>query len=152
MRGDAELTFGHKPKYLSYSAGPCLPAGPLYELLDMIREQFAKAIEPRVLREVRLRVAQGARDVLDVDRVLSRDRLVPEGAERLQVALQRHQIEPAPEFLHVHRFAVTLLQRQEVRDQLVQLAIGDVDIRVSEQRHQVVGVGSHTRVLEIDDI
>ena len=39
--------------------------------------------------------------VLDVYGVVAGERLVAEGAERLQVALHRHEIEPAPEFLRV---------------------------------------------------
>ncbi len=100
-----------------------------------------------------LRVAQRARDVLDVDGVAARDRLVAERAERLQVALQRHQIEAPPEFVVGRgRRAVARFQREEVGDQLVELAIGDVDVRVAQQRHQIVGVGPHARVLEVDDV
>ena len=36
--------------------------------------------------------------------------------------------------------------------QLVELAIGDVDVRVAQQRHEIVGVGPHARVLEVDDV
>ena len=46
--------------------------------------------------EVRAHVAQRPRDVLDVDRIVPRRRLMAEGAERLQIALHRHQVEPAP--------------------------------------------------------
>ena len=44
------------------------------------------------------------------------------------------------------------LERQEVGDQLVDRLLGQIDVRVAQQRHQVVGVGPHPRVLEVDDV
>ncbi len=40
----------------------------------------------------------------------------------------------------------------KVRDQLVEFAIADVDVRVAKQRRQVVGVRAQSRVLEVDDV
>src|SRR5689334_21346022 len=61
------------------------------ELFDALGEQVAQAREPRVLLEVRARVAERAGHVLDVHRIAPRRRLEAEGAERFQVPLQRHQ-------------------------------------------------------------
>src|SRR5579864_3553983 len=99
------------------------------KLVEVQGEQLTEALEPRIPLEVRARVPQGTRHVLNVDRVTPRDRLVTEGPERFQVALQRHEVEPPPEFggLILPRAA---LQRQEVRDQVVELAIGDVHVRI----------------------
>jgi hypothetical protein len=30
--------------------------------------------------------------------------------------------------------------------------LGQIDVRVAQQRHEVVGVGPHARVLEVDDV
>src|SRR5258707_12767641 len=108
----------------------------LREFLDVPGEELAQPTKAWVFLQVRPRIAQRARHVLDIDGITPRHRLIAECAERLQVALQRHQIEAAAEF-----FAVGVpLQREEVRDQLVELAVRDVDVRVAQQRREIVGV------------
>ena len=98
-------------------------------------------------------VIQRARDVLDVDRIAAHDGLIAERAERLQVPLQRHQIEPASELGGVlaRDAARAVPQGEEVRDELVHLARREIDVRVAQQRRQVVGVRPHARVLKVDD-
>src|SRR4030095_1556026 len=94
------------------------------------------------------RVAQRARNVLDVDGILPRGRLVAERAERLEVALQRHEIEPPAEF---GRLARPSRERQEIRDQIVYGGLGQIHVRVAQERDEVVRVRSETRVLKVDD-
>src|SRR5215467_14441882 len=88
----------------------------LRQLLDVRGEQLAETGEARVLVQVRPRIPERAGNVLDVNRVAARDGLITERAERLQVALERHQIESPPVFLAGHALAVALLQRQKVGD------------------------------------
>ena len=104
------------------------------------------------LLEVRPDVSQRARHVLDVDGVAAGDGLVAERAERFQVALERHEIEPPPELAVRRGGTVAFLQGEEIRDQLVELAVADVHVRVAQQRHQIVGVRPHAGVLEVDDV
>jgi hypothetical protein len=97
VRGDAEP---------HVRATPFLEAGGrfiLSQLLDVLGEQLAQHAEARVAREIRTDVADGARHVLDVDRVLAGRGLIAERPERLQVALQRHQVESPPEVPLVRR-------------------------------------------------
>src|SRR6476646_10527019 len=65
----------------------------LAEFLDVGAEQLAQLLEARLLLQVFADVFQRAGDVLDVDGVAPGGRLVAEGPERLQVALQRHHVE-----------------------------------------------------------
>ena len=121
----------------------------------MRRQQFAQAAEARVALHVAAHVVQRARDVLDVHRVAARDRLEAERAERLQVALQRHQVEAPAELLRLRRRAAAArgsAQREEERDQLLDLLLREIHVGVAQQRHQIVGVGAHPRVLEVDDV
>src|SRR5688572_30209365 len=87
----------------------------LPQLVNVCRQQLAKAAETLVTGEVGPGVVQRPRNVLDVDRVPAVRRLEPEGAERLEVPLQRHQVDPAPVI------PILLLRRaplrQEKRDQ-----------------------------------
>ena len=59
-----------------------------------------------------------------------------------------HQVEPAAEVFVVR----ATLEREKVRDQLVELAVGDVNVRIAQQRHEIVCVRSHPRILEVDDV
>src|SRR5215831_17151796 len=102
----------------------------LPELFDVCRQQLAEPIETGILFEIPTHVAQRARDVLDVDWIAARGGLVAERAERFQVALQRHEIEPAPE-LDVH--AGHALEREEVCDQILDRLLGQIDVRVPQQ-------------------
>src|SRR5437899_6312031 len=82
----------------------------LSKFLHMRREKFPEPPEPWVLLQVPAHVAERARDVLDVHGIAASGGLIPERAERLQVALQRHEIEAAAEF-DVH--AGDAFQREE---------------------------------------
>src|SRR5688572_23388523 len=84
--------------------------------LHEIGEQGAERREARHLVEVVAHVAERPGDVLDVDGVAPRGRLVAERAERLQVPLQRHQVETVAEMVLGFRRP---LDRKEIRDQLV---------------------------------
>src|SRR5437763_14876867 len=105
-------------------------AGRSGELVDMRREQFPQTGKSRVLFEGGSRVAGCAWHVLDIHRVTARHRLIPEGAERLQVSLERHQIEAPPELVAVG----APFQREKICNEFVELAIGDVDVGISQQR------------------
>src|SRR6187401_215578 len=64
----------------------------LSELFDVFGEHLAQARKTRVTLNVVTHVSQRARDVLDVHRVAAGRCLEAEGAERLEIALERHQI------------------------------------------------------------
>ena len=88
------------------------------------------------------------RDVLDVNGVQPRRGLKAERAERLEVALQGHQVEPAAEFvgllgcsLHARKYAISSSTVLSCRS--------TYESRNSD--NQVVGVGAHPRILEVDD-
>ena len=36
--------------------------------------------------------------------------------------------------------------------EIVELAVREIDVRIAQQRHQIVGVRAHPRVLEVDDV
>ena len=40
---------------------------------------------------------------------------------------------------------------RKIRDQIIYLPLGDVDVGIAQERHEVVRVGSQPRILEIDD-
>ena len=90
----------------------------------MRRKDRPQTREARMLFEVRARVAQRAGDVLDVHRVAADRGLIAERAERFQVPLQRHQIEPATKGAGV----CDAFEREEICDQIVEIAIRDVDV------------------------
>ena len=123
--------------------------GDYSKLVDVRQQQFVQPREARIALQRIAHVAQRARHVLDVDRVLARRRLVAEGAHRLQVALQRHQVEAGAE---VGFGDAAALERQEVGDQLVDRDVVQVDVGIAQQRGQVVGVRAHARVLEVDQV
>src|SRR5215203_3834660 len=81
-------------------------AGFLPEFFHMRGEHVAQPREPWMGFEVLANVAQCSGNVLDVYGVAARGRLVAEGAEGLQVPLQRHQVEPVAKglFLPAHTF------------------------------------------------
>src|SRR5688572_2568043 len=81
MRGDTEAASRHG----------------LFQLLEVLAEDLSQPRKSRVPIEVRAHVAKGARHVLNVNRIGATDGLEPECAQGLQVPLDRHQIEPAPE-------------------------------------------------------
>src|SRR5688572_2351865 len=90
------------------------------QFLHVFSQKFAQAREARVLCEIGLGVIQRPGDVLDVNRVAARRRLEAECAERLQVALQRHQVEAAAELLLVGGAVGAggrATQREKERDQ-----------------------------------
>src|SRR5687768_4931243 len=91
------------------------------EFFQMFGEQIAKTPEALVAREVGAGVIQGPRDVLDIHGVVPRRRLEPERSERLEVPLQRHQVEPARE-IPILVFRPTPL-RQEKGNQGVYLLV-----------------------------
>jgi hypothetical protein len=64
---------------------------------DVRREQIAKPGKPFVFLQIGSYVPERSRDVLNVNRVAARGCLVAKGTQGLQIALQRHQIEAAPE-------------------------------------------------------
>ena len=74
--------------------------------------------------------------------------MIPERSQRFEVALQRHQIETATEFV----FVMNAVERQEVRDEIVELPLRDVDVRVAQQRHEIVSIRAEPGILEIDDV
>ena len=118
------------------------------------REHAPQPREARVLLERAARVAQRARDVLDVHRVAARRRLVAERAERLQVALQRHQIEPAPELGRVVAFAARRAacsaRKYAISSSRSRSPMSTYESRSSDA--EIVGVRSEPRVLEVDDV
>src|SRR5204863_5688324 len=110
----------------------------------------AQAGEARISNEVPAREIERPRYVLDVHGVLPRGGLEPERAERLQIALQRHQVEAPPELLGVARPCLpAVAEREEEGNQPLDLRLGEIDVRVAEQRDQVVGVGAEPRILEV---
>ncbi len=42
--------------------------------------------------------------------------------------------------------------REEVGDEVLDRLVGQIHVRVAQQRHEVVGVRAHAGVLEIDDV
>src|SRR5947208_109054 len=106
----------------------------LCELPNVASENVAQAGEAAVRLEVGSGVAERAWNVLNVYRVATGGRLIAEGAERLQVPLQRHEVEAPAEVSSI----AGPLQANKVLDEIVALRVGDVDVRISEQRRQVV--------------
>src|SRR6187549_3229560 len=80
----------------------------LSELFDVFCEHLAEARKTRVTLNVVTHVSQRARDVLDVHRVAAGRCLEAECAERLEIALERHQIEAPPEHPRFHGGATVL--------------------------------------------
>ena len=91
----------------------------------MGREQVAELAELRKQVQIVTDVMERSGYVLNVYGIAAGGCLVTEGAERLQVALQRHQIEPVTEFVFLARLT---FQREKVREQLVDGLVGQVDI------------------------
>src|SRR5689334_22928515 len=91
MCGDAEAVI-RQPLILSWR---------VVQFLQMFRQQLAQAGKPRIADQIHSREIERARDVLDVHGVLARRGLEAERAERLEVALQRHQIKAPPELLRI---------------------------------------------------
>src|SRR5262245_64224019 len=89
------------------------------QFLEVLGQEFAQAAESCVPIHVSARVCQCARDVLNVNGVGARSGLETEGAERLEIALQCHQIEPAPELTGVLYSGADTMKREEECDQLV---------------------------------
>src|SRR5690242_12382951 len=123
----------------------------LSQFLDMGGEKFVQADKAGIALEVGAHVVQRERDVQDVDRVAARDRLETKSAQRFEIALDRHQIEPPAKFVVV--FGARLLpwpapEGQEERDQVVDFGLREIDIRIAQQRHQVIRIGTHSSVLE----
>ena len=85
---------------------------------------------------------------------LLRDRrLVAECAERFEIPLDRHQIEAATVFRErLRRGVAGASELQKRANQLVDALLRQIDIRVTEQRREIVGVRAHSRVLKIDDV
>src|SRR2546423_13469772 len=103
--------------------------------------------------DIRTSEVERSRNVLDVDRILPRGRLEAERAERLQIALESHEVEAPPELLRIaRRGEAAVAKRKEERDQPVDLRLGEINVGVAQQRHEIVRVGSHPRVLEVDDV
>src|SRR4051812_19152108 len=67
----------------------------LPEFLDVGGQQLAQPLESGLLVEIVAHVAQGSRDVLNIDGVPFGRRLIAKRAKRLEVALQRHHVEAA---------------------------------------------------------
>src|SRR5215204_5146779 len=82
------------------------------KFVDEPCEQVANPRELRQLIEVVANVAQRSGDVLDVNRVAPSGGLISKRAERLEVALQRHYVEPLPK---PALFAGAAAERQEIR-------------------------------------
>src|SRR5467141_3731494 len=124
----------------------------------MAGEQLPQAREAAVFLKVGSRVVEGAWHVLNVDRIAARGRLIPESAERFEIALERHQVEASPEFerrlleLRKRRLPFAAFERTEIRDEIIEAAVVDLDVRIAEKRREIVGVGAHPRILKIDDI
>src|SRR5512132_3067904 len=76
------------------SLTPALP-----QFLDVSRQQLAQTRESGVLREIDARIAQRPRDVLDIHGIATCGGLITERAERLEIPLQRHQVEAAAELV-----------------------------------------------------
>src|SRR5262245_50944201 len=76
----------------------CRDGGRLPQFVDNRCKRRTEPREAVVLLEVRAHVTQRPWNVLDVDRIPARCRLIPERAQCLQVALHGHQIETAAEF------------------------------------------------------
>ena len=96
-------------------------------------EKVAQTHEPRVPLEVRPDVAQGTRHELDVDRISANGRLKAECPERLQIALQRHQIEPLAE--SIVGPGASAAQREEESDQPIDLRASDRSLTAVEQTY-----------------
>src|SRR6185436_7186870 len=71
------------------------------QFVQVLRQQFPQAAESGVPIHGSARVGERARDVLDVNGVRPRGGLETKRAERLEVTLQRHQIESPREFAGV---------------------------------------------------
>src|SRR5688572_11949961 len=82
---------------------------------NVYRKDVREPAKPRIPAQILAHVVQGARNVLNVNRILPRGRLIAEGAERLEIALQRHQVEASSKLLRLRRSAA--LKRQEIRNQ-----------------------------------
>ena len=125
------------------------------QFLDMLGEQLAQAREPRVTLDVGAHVVS-VRGMYwmytGLPRVVVWKPNVP-SAFRLRcsaIRSKRRRNSPLPWRRHGARADAS--QRQEERDQLVHLLFGEVHVRIAQQRHQVVGVRSHPRVLKVDDV
>src|SRR5258705_10354347 len=122
---------GTRPTYV----GTRLPP----QFVQVLAEQLAEARESRMAQHVGAGVVQRARDVLDVDRVLARCGLEPERPERLEIALERHQVEAAPELLGVvRRHLPALPEREEERNQPFDLRLGESDVGCAQQPDRLV--------------
>ena len=76
-----------------------------------------------------------------------------ERAKGFQIALQRHHVEAPAELGPCRRRRrVDAASREEIVDQLVDLGLGQVDVGIAQERHQIVGVGTQPGVLKIDDV
>src|SRR5262245_39954305 len=120
-----------------------------FEDLTGFREQPAKTTESRVLVQILTRITERARDVLHVHRVASSRGLVSERAERLEVALQTHQIEL---FTERARLRGSMCQGEVAIEKRQKRRVRKVDIRVAQERGQVVGGRTQARVLANDDL
>src|SRR5262249_44808823 len=110
-----------------------VPSCELLQFVNLVRKDVVQTSEPRVRVEIRAGVAERTWHVLNIDRIAAGGGLVTEGAERLQIALQGHEIESPSEFLRLigsRLRGAPALEREEVRDEIVELAIGDVDVGI----------------------
>src|SRR5262245_24840458 len=110
-----------------------LSSGASLEFLEMSRKRASQPAELGVSHQVPPRVCQGTRNVRQIDTAVLHRALVTERPQRLEVALDRHQLEPALEGvarLAGHRALAELL-RAVGHEVLVQ-----VDVAVAQQRGQ----------------
>src|SRR5262245_24182307 len=161
MGRNAESSLGQEKHSTSEPSSPartaaCARAGAAArlpdsaELFQVFGEQLTQAAESRIFLEIASNVPQGPGHVLDVNRVTAGHGLEAERAERLEVALQGHQIEAAAEF--AAGIGGLPFEGQEIGDEVADLPFIEVDVGVAQQRREIVRVRPHARVLEVDDM